>query len=109
MTMPHLMNCDHSDDGWCLDCVKKLWEDFETANSECERMREERDKLPSAGSLDAALIQRMKTCAGMCKQMAATDFSPARRQWFSGKADGFREAAEEIKKLQRERREDLGL
>lgn len=26
MTMPHLMNCDHSDDGWCLDCVKKLWD-----------------------------------------------------------------------------------
>jgi fatty acid/phospholipid biosynthesis enzyme len=20
--MPHLMNCGHSDDGWCLDCVK---------------------------------------------------------------------------------------
>lgn len=26
MTMPHLMNCPHSDTGWCLDCVKKLWE-----------------------------------------------------------------------------------
>jgi hypothetical protein len=24
MTMPHLMNCGHSDDGWCLDCVKAL-------------------------------------------------------------------------------------
>ena len=21
--MPHLMNCGHSPDGWCLDCVKK--------------------------------------------------------------------------------------
>jgi hypothetical protein len=26
MTMPHLMNCLHSEDGWCLDCVKELWE-----------------------------------------------------------------------------------
>lgn len=26
MTMPHLMNCDHSDDGWCLACVKDLWQ-----------------------------------------------------------------------------------
>jgi hypothetical protein len=26
MTMPHLMNCDHSEDGWCLECVRKLWE-----------------------------------------------------------------------------------
>lgn len=26
MTMPHLMNCDHSEDGWCLDCVGRLHE-----------------------------------------------------------------------------------
>lgn len=24
MTVPHLMNCPHSDDGWCLDCVAEL-------------------------------------------------------------------------------------
>jgi hypothetical protein len=24
MTYPHQMNCSHSDDGWCLDCVNKL-------------------------------------------------------------------------------------
>lgn len=23
MTMPHLMNCSHSCEGWCLDCVKR--------------------------------------------------------------------------------------
>lgn len=27
MTMPHLQNCDHSEEGWCLDCVKKLWDE----------------------------------------------------------------------------------
>lgn len=27
MTMPHLMNCEHSEDGWCLDCVHSLWEE----------------------------------------------------------------------------------
>ena len=26
MTMPHLVNCPHSEDGWCLNCVKELWE-----------------------------------------------------------------------------------
>ena len=26
MTMPHLMNCAHMDDGHCLDCVKAEWE-----------------------------------------------------------------------------------
>lgn len=28
MTMPHLMNCSHSDTGWCLECVRKLWHDL---------------------------------------------------------------------------------
>ena len=28
MTMPHLMNCQHSD-SWCLDCVKKLYDENE--------------------------------------------------------------------------------
>ena len=31
MTMPHLMNCDHSPDGWCLACVKKLESEREAA------------------------------------------------------------------------------
>lgn len=28
MTMPHLMNCPHSETGWCLDCVKEQWEEL---------------------------------------------------------------------------------
>lgn len=45
MTMPHLMNCPHSDAGWCLECVKELHADFETAEAESRRMRTERDEL----------------------------------------------------------------
>ena len=30
MTMPHLMNCPHSSDGWCLDCVKAMHDEYET-------------------------------------------------------------------------------
>ena len=26
MTIPHLMNCSHIADGWCLDCVKALYD-----------------------------------------------------------------------------------
>jgi len=26
MTMPHLENCPHDSDGWCLDCVKELYD-----------------------------------------------------------------------------------
>lgn len=29
MTMPHLMNCAHSQEGWCLDCVAKQWEELQ--------------------------------------------------------------------------------
>ena len=28
--MPHLMNCEHSSDGWCLDCVEKMLDMIET-------------------------------------------------------------------------------
>lgn len=27
MTMPHLMNCGHSAEGWCLDCVAEMGND----------------------------------------------------------------------------------
>lgn len=29
MTMPHLMNCSHSEFGWCLDCVKAMHDEYE--------------------------------------------------------------------------------
>lgn len=31
MTMPHLMNCSHSETGWCLECVKGLHSEGEKA------------------------------------------------------------------------------
>lgn len=29
MTMPHLMNCMHSETGWCLECVGKMHDELE--------------------------------------------------------------------------------
>jgi len=29
MTMPHLMNCSHSESGWCLECVQDLHDELE--------------------------------------------------------------------------------
>jgi hypothetical protein len=51
MTMPHLMNCVHSDDGWCLDCVKKLWEraDRLEASGESEPSQGETYKSDETG------------------------------------------------------------
>lgn len=53
MTMPHLMNCDHSSDGWCLACVQKL-----------ERQSEE--NLIEAGKYEytlQAIAQRLEPVA----------------------------------------------
>lgn len=40
MTVPHLMNCPHNDDGWCLDCVADLgnqsWKLREALAALCE-------------------------------------------------------------------------
>ena len=32
--MPHLSNCDHQENGWCLACVRKLWEEKEQLDIE---------------------------------------------------------------------------
>lgn len=44
MTMPHLMNCSHSDEGWCLGCVKEQNEELEALRevlySVCERLND---------------------------------------------------------------------
>lgn len=34
--MPHLMNCSHDSDGWCLDCVQAMGE--ENINLTVEKM-----------------------------------------------------------------------
>jgi hypothetical protein len=39
MTMPHLMNCPHSGDGWCLACVAALADDRDSRMKEHERLR----------------------------------------------------------------------
>lgn len=37
--MPHLMNCLHSDDGWCLDCVKSLHNELEAIRDALTKAR----------------------------------------------------------------------
>lgn len=45
MTMPHLMNCRHSDVGWCLTCVKDEHDANESIIKDlmvqCEGLKEE--------------------------------------------------------------------
>lgn len=43
MTMPHLQNCPHDDNGWCLACVKELWEERHPPRDTSPRMTCGRD------------------------------------------------------------------
>ena len=57
MTMPHLQNCDHSEDGWCLDCVKKMHDEFDLRmeiKTSC-RYQHNADELKAIGELLAFL------------------------------------------------------
>ena len=40
MTLPHLMNCSHSGEGWCLDCVKELHDQWEMTAEREAKLRE---------------------------------------------------------------------
>lgn len=45
MTMPHLMNCSHNGDGWCIPCVKQLWEEKEYLDQKIDLLLTERDQF----------------------------------------------------------------
>jgi hypothetical protein len=45
MTMPHLMNCGHSEDGWCLMCVHELNARLEMTNEQAVRLAEDLTRL----------------------------------------------------------------
>jgi hypothetical protein len=40
MTIPHLMNCPHSPDGWCLSCARELGDYAEECRAELRKARD---------------------------------------------------------------------
>jgi hypothetical protein len=55
MTIPYLMNCPHSDDAWCLECVKALGEKSERDTA---LLRQALEALVAAVSDDQPYIVR---------------------------------------------------
>lgn len=49
MTMPHLMNCEHQAEGWCLDCVGKLQAECDALRLKAARYDWLRDRLRVRG------------------------------------------------------------
>lgn len=48
MTMPHLSNCPHSGEGWCIQCVKELRENLEHADHRIGLLLTERTQFKKA-------------------------------------------------------------
>lgn len=74
MTMPHLENCVHSDDGWCLDCVKKLHDEGEA------KYRDYLGLLPVAYAAE-------EWASG---NITAADFAMVAANGFNGESNGMK-------------------
>lgn len=48
MTIPYLMNCAHSDEGWCLDCMRTLTRELEELRAIVNKMPRTKDGVPVA-------------------------------------------------------------
>ncbi len=61
MTMPALMNCEHSADGWCIQCVKKLTRDRDAWKASHDNQVKLRRALLDRPDLKerAALVQKL--------------------------------------------------
>jgi len=60
MTIPTMMNCEHSPDGWCLQCVAKLKEELDMVraqrNSSNRRIEELQDDLARLPDMSRAAL-----------------------------------------------------
>jgi hypothetical protein len=58
--MPHLMNCGHSDDGWCLDCVRELHDSAERLRGINSDLCRKANALTIQSARDAEEIERLR-------------------------------------------------
>lgn len=63
MTMPHLMNCGHSEDGWCLACVESLWEESQKITAERDKLQEDLDVARTVKPNEYELIRSSERAA----------------------------------------------
>ena len=55
MTVPHLMNCPHTDSGWCTECVAALGNENWELRADANRYRWLRDRHPADEGLWVAM------------------------------------------------------
>ena len=68
MTAPHLMNCPHREDGWCLDCVADLGNENWRLREQLAAEREACAKICDAAAKEAvADIEYRDACFDLGK------------------------------------------
>lgn len=73
MTMPHLMNCPHSDTGWCLSCVGALYAENERLKAKLAHTEQQNIELNHRVEVeDADVIERLqaKLAASVPREVA---------------------------------------
>lgn len=84
MTMPHLMNCPHSVDGWCLACVKDLWD-------EIQQLREGSQKASSAAAEHISTLSRAIAGTSASADRTANELAEIKRHLLSIKVFAIRQ------------------
>jgi hypothetical protein len=73
MTMPHLMNCPHKGDGWCLKCVGDMYADVESLNLQVHESDTCQQMLAAESDALLADNRRMQTELYDVREMCALE------------------------------------
>lgn len=68
MTMPHLMNCPHDDDGWCIPCVRALCDRADNLEASLDDIR---NAMRGAMDETCGLNEKHCTCVPMLRARIA--------------------------------------
>ena len=82
MTMPHLSNCSHMGDGWCIPCVKAMWEEHQAEVANLLDCAQQQEQGIGAKTMRVALLPKPDGKVAVCVTFP------------SGMEDGERRAAE---------------
>ena len=71
MTMPHLMNCGHSDEGWCLDCVQAQHAALTAAETDRQKAEAELLRCRTTEAVAAHQLDNLRVELGIGIEHAA--------------------------------------
>lgn len=74
MTMPHLMNCEHAGEGWCLQCVKAQQEEINSLRTQlAEAFKANEQLIAYCNRLEKQLAEEREKSAVLQSQVDNAD------------------------------------